>query len=151
MHLQESPKAGYLAVFRSKRMIVLFLLGFSSGLPLLLTGQTLQAWMAQAGVDLAGIADLSAVGLAYTFKFVWAPVFDRFRVPVLGRRRGWCLVLQLALIAAIALFSLGSGPIRGFAVTMALGILATLFTSYLVTRLIVAFWVRTTRPKTVPL
>ena len=102
MHLQESPKAGFFAVFRSKRMVVLLLLGFSSGLPLLLTGQTLQAWMAQAGVDLAGIADLSAVGLAYTFKFAWAPVFDRFRVPMLGRRRGWCLVFQLALIAAIA-------------------------------------------------
>jgi preprotein translocase subunit SecD len=56
-----------------------------------------------------------------------------------------------ALIAAIALFSLGSGPIRGFAVTMAIGIISTLFTAYMVTRLIVAWWVQIARPKTVPL
>jgi protein-export membrane protein SecD len=56
-----------------------------------------------------------------------------------------------ALIAALALFSLGSGPIRGFAVTLAIGIISTLFTAYMVTRLIVSFWVRTTRPKVVPL
>jgi protein-export membrane protein SecD len=56
-----------------------------------------------------------------------------------------------ALIAAIALFALGSGPIRGFAVTLAIGIISTLFTAYLVTRLIVSVWVRTTRPKVVPL
>jgi MFS transporter, PAT family, beta-lactamase induction signal transducer AmpG len=83
-------------------MAVLFLLGFSGGLPLLLTGQTLQAWMTAVGLDLGSIADLSAIGLAYTLKFLWAPLLDRFRMPFLGRRRGWLLVLQLALIAAIA-------------------------------------------------
>ena len=56
-----------------------------------------------------------------------------------------------ALIAAIALFWLGAGPIRGFAVTMAIGIITTLFTSYLVTRLIVVWWIQLARPKTVPL
>jgi PAT family beta-lactamase induction signal transducer AmpG len=100
--LQEIPKPGLLAVFRSKRMAVLFLLGFSGGLPLLLTGQTLQAWMTAIGLDLGGIADLSAIGLAYTFKFAWAPLLDRYRLPFLGRRRGWCLALQLALGVAIA-------------------------------------------------
>jgi PAT family beta-lactamase induction signal transducer AmpG len=83
-------------------MAVLFLLGFSGGIPLLLTGQTLQAWMTTAKVDLGRIADLSAVGLAYTLKFCWAPLLDRYRLPFLGRRRGWCLAFQLALIAAIA-------------------------------------------------
>ncbi len=83
-------------------MLVLFLLGFSSGLPLLLTGQTLQAWMVDAGVQLGRIADLSAVGLAYTFKFAWAPLLDRYKLPFLGRRRGWCLALQLLLALAIA-------------------------------------------------
>ncbi len=89
-------------VFRSRKMLVLVLLGFSGGLPLLLTGQTLQAWMTDAGVSLGRIADLSAVGLAYTLKFAWAPLLDRFRLPFLGRRRGWCLALQLALAVAIA-------------------------------------------------
>jgi PAT family beta-lactamase induction signal transducer AmpG len=100
--LQETPTPGLFDVFRSKRMLVLFLLGFSSGLPLLLTSQTLQAWMSAIGLDLGSIADLSAVGLAYTLKFVWAPLLDRFQLPFLGRRRGWCLALQLALALAIA-------------------------------------------------
>lgn len=92
-------------------MLALFLLGFSSGLPLLLTGQTLQAWMADAHVDLGRIADLSAVGLAYTFKFAWAPLLDRYRLPFLGRRRGWILALQLAL--AVAILAMGTvDPLR---------------------------------------
>jgi MFS transporter, PAT family, beta-lactamase induction signal transducer AmpG len=98
----ETPKPGLFDVFRSRKMLVLFLLGFSSGVPLLLTGQTLQAWMEDAGVKLGAIADLSAVGLAYTFKFAWAPLLDRYRLPFLGRRRGWCFALQLALAIAIA-------------------------------------------------
>lgn len=102
MTLQETPTAGLFDVFRTRRMAVLFLLGFSSGLPLLLTSQTLQAWMSAIGLELGSIADLSAVGLAYTLKFVWAPVLDRYQLPFLGRRRGWCLALQLALAAAIA-------------------------------------------------
>jgi PAT family beta-lactamase induction signal transducer AmpG len=96
------PRGGFLDVFRSKRMAVLFLLGFASGLPLLLTGTTLQAWMSSLGVDLGRIADLSMVGLAYTLKFAWAPLLDRFHLPFLGRRRGWCLAFQLALVVAIA-------------------------------------------------
>jgi PAT family beta-lactamase induction signal transducer AmpG len=83
-------------------MAVLFLFGFSSGLPLLLTGQTLTAWMTSAGVELANIAAFSLVGLAYTFKFAWAPLLDRYRLPFLGRRRGWVLATQLALVGAIA-------------------------------------------------
>ena len=100
--VQETPKPGFLDVFRSKRMAVLFLLGFSGGIPLLLTGQTLQAWMSAAGVELDRIADLSAIGLAYTLKWAWAPLLDRYRLPFLGRRRGWCLLLQITLIGAIA-------------------------------------------------
>jgi MFS transporter, PAT family, beta-lactamase induction signal transducer AmpG len=90
------------AVFTSRRMAVLFLLGFSSGLPNLLTSQTLQAWMDAVGLDLGRIANLNAIGLAYTLKFLWAPLFDRWRLPFLGRRRGWLLALQLLLIGAIA-------------------------------------------------
>lgn len=87
-------------------MAVVFVLGFSSGLPLYLTGNTLQAWLTQVGVDLGRIATLSAIGLAYTFKFAWAPVFDWIELPFLGRRRGWMLALQLALVGAIAAMGL---------------------------------------------
>jgi PAT family beta-lactamase induction signal transducer AmpG len=98
---QAAPGLG-LSVFRSRRMVVLFLLGFSSGLPLLLTGQILQAWLTAKGLPLAQIAGMSSVGLAYTFKFAWAPLLDRYRLPWLGRRRGWVLAFQLGLIVAIA-------------------------------------------------
>jgi PAT family beta-lactamase induction signal transducer AmpG len=68
----------------------------------LLTGQTLQAWMQQVGLDLGGIASLNAIALAYTLKVLWSPLLDRLRVPFLGRRRGWLLTLQLALMITIA-------------------------------------------------
>src|SRR6185312_12234459 len=86
-------------------MAVLFGLGFSSGLPLTLTGQTLQAWATDAHVDLEEIAALSLVGLAYTLKFLWAPLCDRFQLPWLGRRRGWAIALQVLLAGAIAMLA----------------------------------------------
>ncbi len=91
----------FLAIFRSRRMAILFLLGFSSGLPLLLTGQLLTAWLTKEGVSLAGIAAYSVVGLGYTFKFAWAPLLDRYQLPFLGRRRGWAVVSQLGLMVVI--------------------------------------------------
>jgi hypothetical protein len=59
-------------------------LGFASGLPLALTGQAMQAWLTVEGVELATIGFLSLVGLPYTFKFLWAPLMDRFDLPLLG-------------------------------------------------------------------
>lgn len=118
---------GWLAVFRSRRMAVLFVLGFSSGLPLLLTGQTLQAWLTAEQVPLARIAAVSSVGLAYTFKFAWAPLLDRFELPVLGRRRGWVLVFQLGLVGAIAAMSLldpGRDAAAVVAVAIAIAVLS---------------------------
>ena len=93
------------AVFRSRRMAVVFLLGFSSGLPLLLVGQTLQIWLTDAKIDVKQIATFAAVGLPYTFKFAWAPLLDRYHLPFLGRRRGWMLVFQLGLMVALAVMS----------------------------------------------
>jgi PAT family beta-lactamase induction signal transducer AmpG len=81
------------------------MLGFSSGLPLALTGGTLQAWMTVEGVDLKTIGIFTLVGVPYTFKFLWAPLLDRFVPPVLGRRRGWILVFQLSLMALIVAMS----------------------------------------------
>src|SRR5881397_3568633 len=92
----------YLEVFRSRRLAVILLLGFSSGLPLALTGGTLQAWMTVEGVDLSTIGVFTLVGLPYVWKFLWAPAMDRFVPPFLGRRRGWLLVTQLSLAAVLA-------------------------------------------------
>jgi len=83
-------------------MLVSLLMGFSSGLPLLLTLSLLQAWMKEEGVDLGVIGLVTLVGLPYTLKFLWAPLLDRYSLPFLGRRRGWLLVSQLALVAAIS-------------------------------------------------
>jgi PAT family beta-lactamase induction signal transducer AmpG len=85
----------------SPRMLVAFLMGFSCGAPLLLTSTVLQAWMTEQGVDLTVIGFFSLVGLPYTLKFLWAPIFDRFSLPFLGRRRGWMLLMQLVLILAL--------------------------------------------------
>lgn len=87
--------------FFSPRMLVAFLMGFSCGTPLLLTSTVLQAWMTEQGVDLTVIGFFSLVGLPYTLKFLWAPIFDRFSLPFLGRRRGWMLLMQLVLILAL--------------------------------------------------
>jgi len=83
------------------RLAVVTLLGFASGLPLALTGQAMQAWLTVDGIDLATIGFLSLVGLPYTFKFLWAPLMDRFEPPWLGRRRGWLVLTQLALAGAL--------------------------------------------------
>src|SRR5258708_1464209 len=93
--------SSYLEVFRSRRLAVILLLGFSSGLPLTLTSGTLQAWMTVEGVDLSTIGIFTLVGIPYTWKFLWAPAMDRFVPPFLGRRRGWLVVTQLALMAGI--------------------------------------------------
>jgi PAT family beta-lactamase induction signal transducer AmpG len=84
------------------RLLVVTVLGFASGLPLALTGQALQAWLTLEGIDIATIGFLSLVGLPYTFKFLWAPLMDRFDLPLLGRRRGWLVLTQLLLAAALA-------------------------------------------------
>jgi len=82
-------------------MLVALLMGFSCGLPLLLTISVLQAWMKEEGVDLTVIGLMALVGLPYTIKFLWAPLLDRFTLPLLGRRRGWMLTAQLFLMLAI--------------------------------------------------
>lgn len=98
----------YSAVFRDRNLAVILLLGFASGLPLALTGGTLQAWMTVEGVDLSTIGLFTLVGLPYTWKFLWAPVMDRFVPPFLGRRRGWLVLTQLALAAGIATMAFAS-------------------------------------------
>jgi len=111
---ESSPdvKSSPLQIFGQPKMAILVLLGFSSGLPFYLTSKTLQAWMTTSKVSLATIGFFSLVTLPYSLKFVWAPVMDRYIPPFLGRRRGWVLITQLALLIAIGAMSLHD-PRRG--------------------------------------
>ena len=88
-----------------KNMLINLLLGFSAGVPLLLTSKTLQAWLAYGGATNVLVGVAATLGLPYTFKFIWAPLLDRFQLPFLGRRRGWLIVLQVLLLTAIATLS----------------------------------------------
>lgn len=90
-------------------MFVILLMGFYSGLPFALSGSTFQAWLTDSGVDLSTIGFLSALSLPYAFKFLWAPVLDRF--PAANRRRVWMVIAQLGLALVIFLLSfLSPGP-----------------------------------------
>src|SRR5262245_20965498 len=120
-----------LGVYLRPRVLIVLLLGFSAGLPLALSGETLRVWMADRGVDLGTIGLLSLAGLPYTVKFLWAPVVDALDVPWLsdrlGRRRGWLVASQLLLMAAI-LF-LGTRDPVAAPLAVGLGALLVAFTS----------------------
>jgi PAT family beta-lactamase induction signal transducer AmpG len=88
-------------VFASYKIFIVLLLGFASGLPLGLTGGTLQAWMKSENIDIGTIGLFSLVGLPYTLKFIWSPIMDRYVPPIMGRRRGWILLTQIGLIITI--------------------------------------------------
>jgi len=90
-----------LAAYTDRRVLMIFPLGFASGLPLLLTFSTLSAWLATAGVARSAIGAFALVGTPYALKFLWSPLIDRLPPPLpLGRRRGWAITIQIALIAA---------------------------------------------------
>lgn len=90
---------------RQPKVLVMLLLGFSSGIPLYLVGNTLGFWMRENAIELSTIGFLSWVGLAYSLKFLWAPIVDKINAPLLGRwlgrRRGWMLLSQLVVAAAL--------------------------------------------------
>jgi len=92
-------------VYLQPRVLIVLFLGFSAGLPLALSGSTVQIWLREAGVDLGTIGLLTLVGTPYTLKFLWAPLVDALNVPVLsrllGRRRGWLVLSQFLLMAAV--------------------------------------------------
>jgi PAT family beta-lactamase induction signal transducer AmpG len=117
-----------LNVIFSRRMLVAFLMGFSGGLPLLLTWGVLQAWMTEKGVDLTWIGMISLVQIPYVWKFLWAPFLDRFIPPFLGRRRGWLIVSQIALMAAIV--GLGySDPVKNTGLMIGAALLVAFFSA----------------------
>ncbi|MGO1073801.1 AmpG family muropeptide MFS transporter [Lysobacter sp. CA199] len=94
-----------LANLSERKVLVMLLLGFSSGIPLYLVGNTLGFWMRENAIELSTIGFLSWVGLAYSLKFLWAPLVDKLDAPLLGRwlgrRRGWMLLSQLVASAAL--------------------------------------------------
>src|SRR5688572_7577616 len=98
-----------LAAYFTPRMLIILAMGFASGLPLLLTLSTLSYWLSKVGVDKTTIGLFALVGTPYTFKFLWSPIMDQVRLPILdrllGRRRGWLLLTQLLL--AVAIFFMG--------------------------------------------
>jgi MFS transporter, PAT family, beta-lactamase induction signal transducer AmpG len=88
----------------NRRMLICVFTGFSSGLPLYLLISLLPAWLRTGGVDLKTIGFFALIQIPYTWKFLWSPLLDRYALPLLGRRRGWMLVTQVVLLAAIPLF-----------------------------------------------
>jgi PAT family beta-lactamase induction signal transducer AmpG len=124
---EKSGKEILLAIF-SGRMLVAALMGFACGLPLLLTGSVLQAWMTEEGVDLSTIGLFALVGLPYTLKFLWAPLMDRYTPVLLGRRRGWLFISQLALIGALAGLAFTQPGINPLGVAIA-ALLVTFFSA----------------------
>ncbi|UCD81694.1 MAG: AmpG family muropeptide MFS transporter [Desulfobacterales bacterium] len=94
-----------ISIYWEKRLIFIFLMGFASGLPFLLSGATLSIWLTEAGVSLTAIGLFALVGTPYNLKYLWAPFIDRLPIPILskmlGRRRAWMLMIQLGLMASI--------------------------------------------------
>lgn len=100
-NLDRTRRESFKEAILNQRMLICVFTGFASGLPLYLLIQLVPAWLHDEGVGLAEIGFFALIGFPYTWKFVWAPVMDRFTLPFLGRRRGWMLVTQLALLLSI--------------------------------------------------
>ena len=115
------------AVF-NRRMLACIFTGFASGMPLYVLLQLVPAWLHDQQVSLTEIGLFALVGIPYTWKFLWAPLMDRFAPPLLGRRRGWMLAMQLGLILSIGI--LGSiSPRENLAYVAALAFLVALFSA----------------------
>ena len=120
------------SVYLDRRVLAILFLGFSEGLPLALTGSTLSVWLREGGISKTAIGLFALVTMPYALKFVWAPLIDRLRLPLLtrlfGRRRGWALVAQAGLMAA--LIGLGStNPVTDLWWTAVLAVVVAFFSA----------------------
>lgn len=102
------PSTDWKKLLFTRRMLICVFTGFSSGLPLYLLLNLIPAWLKSEGVDLKAIGFFALIQFPYTWKFIWAPLLDRYALPMLGRRRGWMGLSQLLLLGAIAGFGLFS-------------------------------------------
>ena len=100
-------------ILLNKRMLICVFIGLSSGMPLFVLTQLVPTWLRREEVDIATIGLTTILTLSYNLKFLWAPLIDRFPIPILGRRRGWILAMQIALLLSIGGFS-GIDPIAEF-------------------------------------
>ena len=114
--------------YLEKKMVITLVMGFVSGVPLLLTITLLQAWLTDAGIAKSTIGLFALVGLPYSLKFLWAPVFDRYIINALGRRRGWLIVSQVALIISIIGLGMTNPSLSAFNVAV-LALLVTFFSA----------------------
>lgn len=109
-----------LFVYKNPKILAVLFLGFASGLPLPLTGATLDAVLNQAGVAKTAIGLFALISVPYSFKFLWAPIIDRLPVPILtkllGRRRSWIIITQISLVASITMLGF-SHPLENITVT----------------------------------
>ena len=124
-------KRQVIASLGQPKVAVMLALGFSSGLPFFLSGNTLGYWLREEGTTLQAIGFLSWVGLAYSLKFLWAPVVDRLDAPVFsrfGRRRSWMLLTQFAVAAGLVGLSL-TGPAHGLTIVGAFAVLVAFASS----------------------
>lgn len=122
------PVFTYWNAYINRRLLTVMLLGFSSGLPLALTSTALQAWFTVSGISVVTIGFLALVGQPYVYKFLWAPILDRYALPFLGRRRGWIFSMQLAIIGVILMMSWQS-PLFHPALLAASALLLALFSA----------------------
>src|SRR6476619_4404833 len=107
-----TTKRDVIRSLRQPKVAVMLMLGFSSGLPFFLSGNTLGYWLRDVGTTLQAIGFLSWVGLAYSLKFLWAPIIDRVDAPLLGRlgrRRGWMLLAQFVVVLGLVAMA-AAGP-----------------------------------------
>lgn len=112
----------------SAKMLILLALGFSSGLPLLLTGGTLKMWLAREHIDISTIGYFSWVGMSYSLKFIWAPLLDRFALLPIGRRKSWMIVTQILI--ALTLFIMGGlNPHENLAMMAGLAVVIAFFSA----------------------
>jgi MFS transporter, PAT family, beta-lactamase induction signal transducer AmpG len=94
-------KRSWTEILFTRKMLTCIFLGFSSGMPLYVLISLVPAWLRSNQVDLATIGLFALIGLPYTWKFIWSPLMDRYKLPFLGRRRGWALLTQLMLLLSI--------------------------------------------------
>jgi PAT family beta-lactamase induction signal transducer AmpG len=117
--------AGAFGIYSNPRVLAMLFLGFSAGLPFALSAGTLAAWLTREGVSMSSVGMFAWVGVLYAFKFIWAPLVDQLRIPLLtaalGRRRSWMLVAQLGVAGAL-LGMAATGPAESLPMFAALAV-----------------------------